>query len=225
MDGIPSVDSSTSGNLLQSLSNYFDMSNIDLKDLNITTDHLKYFIEYLYDKRKNSTLEKPSFPVKLFREFEHGFNRSATGRSDDDSITVNHLNWISNIYSPSTSVSQAVDCECYCGGVWREGLLEYKTIHGYIALVVRLRGVKDIISRLNYCQLIVSPTRFCFRQICLFGTLANIFNVIVLTRKEMSKAPINMILKWLAVTDIFVMVEYIPFSIYMYLIFPGEFNL
>lgn len=59
-------------------------------------------------------------------------------------------------------------------------------------------------------------------QICLFGTLANIFNVIVLTRKEMSKAPINIILKWLAVTDMFVMVEYIPFSIYMYLIFPGE---
>lgn len=38
----------------------------------------------------------------------------------------------------------------------------------------------------------------------------------------MSKAPINVILKWLAVTDIFVMLEYIPFSIYMYLIFPGE---
>lgn len=51
----------------------------------------------------------------------------------------------------------------------------------------------------------------------MFGTLANIFNVIVLTRKEMAKAPINIILKWLAVTDIFVMLEYIPFSIFMYL--------
>lgn len=59
-------------------------------------------------------------------------------------------------------------------------------------------------------------------QICLFGTIANIFNIIVLTRKEMCKAPINIILKWLAVTDMFVMIEYIPFSIYMYLIFPGK---
>lgn len=47
----------------------------------------------------------------------------------------------------------------------------------------------------------------------------------MLTRKEMSKAPINIILKWLAVTDIFVMLEYIPFSIYMYLIFPGELSI
>lgn len=37
----------------------------------------------------------------------------------------------------------------------------------------------------------------------------------------MSKTPINTLLKWLAVADMFVMIEYIPFTIYMY-IFPGK---
>lgn len=132
-----------STNLLQSLSNHFNMSNINLKDLNITTDHLKDFIVYFMDKQKNSTRsqlyggEKPEFPVDLLKQFDssqQGFNR--TGGVDDDSITVNNIDWLHNIYSPSTSWSQAVDCDCYCGGMWRETLLEYKTIHGYIALVV-----------------------------------------------------------------------------------------
>lgn len=58
-------------------------------------------------------------------------------------------------------------------------------------------------------------------KVCLFGTIANILNIIVLTRKDMSKTPINTLLKWLAVADMFVMIEYIPFTIYMY-IFPGK---
>lgn len=33
----------------------------------------------------------------------------------------------------------------------------------------------------------------------------------------MSKTPINMILKWLAVADMFVMIEYIPFSYFHYI--------
>lgn len=32
-------------------------------------------------------------------------------------------------------------------------------------------------------------------QICIFGTIANILNIIILTRKEMTKTPINAILK------------------------------
>lgn len=58
-------------------------------------------------------------------------------------------------------------------------------------------------------------------QVCIFGTIANILNIIVLTRKDMCKTPINQILKWLAVADMFVMIEYIPFTIYMYII-PGK---
>lgn len=133
-------------NLLQSLSNHFNMSNINLKDLNITTDHLKDFIVYFMDKQKNSTRsqlngggEKPEFPVDLLKQFDssqQGFNRTGGGGIEDDSITVNNIDWLYTIYSPSTSLSQAVDCDCYCGGMWRETLLEYKTIHGYIALVV-----------------------------------------------------------------------------------------
>lgn len=54
-------------------------------------------------------------------------------------------------------------------------------------------------------------------QICIFGTIANVLNIIVLTRKDMNKTPINTILKWLAVADMFIMIEYIPFSINMYI--------
>lgn len=60
-------------------------------------------------------------------------------------------------------------------------------------------------------------------QVCIFGTIANILNIIVLTRKDMCKTPINQILKWLAVADMFVMIEYIPFTIYMYII-PGKWD-
>lgn len=66
--------------------------------------------------------------------------------------------------------------------------------------------------------------RHSISQICVFGTIANILNIIVLTRKEMCKNPINRILKWLSVTDMFVMMEYIPFAFYMYSILPGKFR-
>lgn len=39
----------------------------------------------------------------------------------------------------------------------------------------------------------------------------------VLTKKDMAKAPINKILKWLAVADMFVMIEYIPFASTQYI--------
>ena len=61
-------------------------------------------------------------------------------------------------------------------------------------------------------------------MVCLFGTIANLINVAVLTRREMATNPINRILTGLAVADVLVMLEYIPFSVYMYLIFPGQRN-
>ncbi|KAH8416153.1 hypothetical protein KR222_009405 [Zaprionus bogoriensis] len=57
--------------------------------------------------------------------------------------------------------------------------------------------------------------------ICIFGTIANILNIMVLTRKEMAKAPINNILKWLAVADMFLMLEYIPYTTYQYIYMPS----
>ncbi|KAL6422630.1 hypothetical protein ACFW04_010690 [Cataglyphis niger] len=52
--------------------------------------------------------------------------------------------------------------------------------------------------------------------VCIFGSIANILNIVVLTRREM-QSPTNMILTGLAVADLFVMIEYIPYAIHMYI--------
>lgn len=57
--------------------------------------------------------------------------------------------------------------------------------------------------------------------LCLAGCLANILNIIVLSQKELSRAPINRILCGLAVADFLLMFEYIPFACHMYL-FPAR---
>jgi len=64
----------------------------------------------------------------------------------------------------------------------------YKLLHGYIALLI-----------------------------CLFGTVANILNLVVLTRKEMA-TPINRMLTALAFADMLVMIEYVPFAFQMYIL-------
>ncbi|EFN78137.1 Probable G-protein coupled receptor B0563.6 [Harpegnathos saltator] len=53
-------------------------------------------------------------------------------------------------------------------------------------------------------------------QVCVFGSIANVLNIAVLTRREMH-SPTNMILTGLAVADLLVMIEYIPYAIHMYL--------
>ncbi|XP_034127244.1 sex peptide receptor isoform X3 [Drosophila guanche] len=86
------------------------------------------------------------------------------------------------------------ECSGYCQGEIYNWLKAYNSIHGYVSLMI-----------------------------CIFGTIANILNIMVLTRKEMAKAPINNILKWLAVADMFVMLEYIPYTSYQYIYMePGE---
>lgn len=47
--------------------------------------------------------------------------------------------------------------------------------------------------------------------VCLFGSIANILNIAVLTRKEM-RTPTNIILTGLAIADLCVMLDYLPFS-------------
>ena len=54
--------------------------------------------------------------------------------------------------------------------------------------------------------------------VCIFGTLFNVANILVLTHRDMKMNPINMILTGIAVADCLVMVEYIPFTIHMYLL-------
>ncbi|KAM3963279.1 neuropeptide receptor A3 [Aphomia sociella] len=92
------------------------------------------------------------------------------------------------------NLTKSTEATCnYCDGNFRDVILAYNSIHGYISLIV-----------------------------CFFGSLANALNVAVLTRRDLAAAPINRLLKWLAVADIFVMLEYVPFAIYRYLILPGQ---
>ncbi|XP_014244361.1 sex peptide receptor-like [Cimex lectularius] len=77
--------------------------------------------------------------------------------------------------------------EPYCGSAFAEINAFYRPVHGYVSLIV-----------------------------CIFGCVANLLNIVVLTRREMS-SPTNAILTGLAVADLLVMLEYIPFTWHMYL--------
>nr|XP_040569440.1 G-protein coupled receptor dmsr-1-like [Lepeophtheirus salmonis] len=51
-------------------------------------------------------------------------------------------------------------------------------------------------------------------SVCIFGTIANLLNIAILTRKEMNSSPINLILTGIAIADMLVMIEYIPFTLH-----------
>lgn len=63
----------------------------------------------------------------------------------------------------------------------------YKQVHGYLSIFV-----------------------------CVFGSIANVLNICILTSKKM-RSPTNFILTGLALADLVVMVEYIPFASSVYL--------
>jgi len=84
-----------------------------------------------------------------------------------------------------------ITVSCYCNSMIRDLATKYENYHGYVSLIV-----------------------------CAFGTITNVLNIIVLTRKDTRTAPINRILTGLATTDVLVMLEYIPFAIYKYLVLP-----
>ncbi|XP_052081728.1 G-protein coupled receptor dmsr-1-like [Mytilus californianus] len=65
--------------------------------------------------------------------------------------------------------------------------LAYGKIHGYVSLLV-----------------------------CFFGIPTNIINITVLTRKHMQTS-INLILTWMAVSDMLTMVTYVPFAVHFYI--------
>lgn len=67
--------------------------------------------------------------------------------------------------------------------------LSYVQVHGYLSLLV-----------------------------CIFGSIANFLNIAVLTRRDM-RSPTNTILTGLAIADLLVMFEYIPYTVNEYL-FP-----
>ncbi|KAL7732611.1 hypothetical protein ACLKA6_013543 [Drosophila palustris] len=76
----------------------------------------------------------------------------------------------------------------YCGASVDDFHTNYKFIHGYFSLIV-----------------------------CILGTIANTLNIIVLTRREM-RSPTNAILTGLAVADLAVMLEYIPYTVHDYIL-------
>lgn len=53
--------------------------------------------------------------------------------------------------------------------------------------------------------------------VCVFGLLANLANIVVLTRKNMHSS-INMILTWLAVADLCTMLSYFPVAVHFYIL-------
>ncbi len=57
--------------------------------------------------------------------------------------------------------------------------------------------------------------------VCIYGIITNIFNIIVLTRKNMIN-PCNLILLGLAVSDLLTMILYVPFVLYFYCIYGTE---
>ncbi|KAG5884777.1 hypothetical protein JTB14_031400 [Gonioctena quinquepunctata] len=63
---------------------------------------------------------------------------------------------------------------------------------------------------------------YCSVFVCVFGTVANILNIVVLTRKDMASAPINRILTALAIADMLLMIEYVPFAYYYHLELFGK---
>jgi len=106
---------------------------------------------------------------------------------DDDEARQD--NWIGTMSVATTEASQSVQ-EAYVPKY--PGLQEfsqrYGDIHGYIAAVV-----------------------------CIWGVLANLVNIVVLTRRKMI-TPTNVILTWLAVADLLTMTVFLPFSLHFYVL-------
>ncbi|XP_072757084.1 G-protein coupled receptor dmsr-1 [Anoplolepis gracilipes] len=98
---------------------------------------------------------------------------------------------LDNLTDRISGCIETIHLTCYCEGAIRDLATQYKNYHGYASLIV-----------------------------CSFGTLTNVLNIVVLTRKDTKAAPINRILTGLAVADALVMLEYIPFAIYKYFVLP-----
>lgn len=97
-------------------------------------------------------------------------------------ITDDDIKYVIDYFDNDNRTAQKTASEpigCYCNGTVRNLAVGYRNYHGYVALMV-----------------------------CLFGTLANMLNIVVLTRKNMVTAPINKILTGLATADMLVMLEY-----------------
>ena len=106
-----------------------------------------------------------------------------------DGVEAERQNWIQTMSIATTDSSQAA-ADAYVAKY--PGLQEfsrrYADIHGYIAAVV-----------------------------CIFGVIANLGNIVVLTRRKMI-SPTNLILTWLAVADLLTMAIFLPFDLHFYVL-------
>ncbi|KAK6186580.1 hypothetical protein SNE40_008594 [Patella caerulea] len=111
-------------------------------------------------------------------------------------ITLTTMDTLLNISATEVTSDQQQECKLgYIPGVASQATvdrlkhfaIEYAVIHGYISAIV-----------------------------CTFGIMANIANIIVLTRKNMISST-NTILMWLAVADLFTMMSYLPFAFCFYI--------
>ncbi|CAB3231712.1 unnamed protein product [Arctia plantaginis] len=129
-----------------------------------------------------------------FSQFLSALKVQSSKNSSHEQLDFGTLVKLVDGWKSRLNLTRSTEAPCtYCDGSFRDFILAYNGIHGYISLLV-----------------------------CLFGSLANALNVAVLTRRDLAAAPINRLLKWLAVADIFVMLEYVPFAIYRYWILPGQ---
>uniref|UniRef100_T1J538 G-protein coupled receptors family 1 profile domain-containing protein n=1 Tax=Strigamia maritima TaxID=126957 RepID=T1J538_STRMM len=121
---------------------------------------------------------------------------SVTGNmSRGSSLTerlLNTLNLSDAEMEPTGFESKMLESELYCGDEFVEFHTGFKVFHGYFSIIV-----------------------------CLFGIITNILNIIVLTRKDMI-SPTNAILTGLAVADMLVMLDYLPFSVHTYILIKYE---
>ncbi|XP_050399563.1 G-protein coupled receptor dmsr-1 [Patella vulgata] len=113
-----------------------------------------------------------------------------------DNITLTTMDTLLNISGTNVPSEQQQECKLgYIPGVASQATvdrlkhfaIEYTVIHGYISAIV-----------------------------CTFGIMANIANIIVLTRKNMISST-NTILMWLAVADLFTMMSYLSFAFCFYI--------
>lgn len=92
----------------------------------------------------------------------------------------------------STAPQVVRNDSAYCGREWDEFRNSFIVFHGVASTIV-----------------------------CLFGLITNILNIIVLTCKDMA-SPTNSILTGLAVADMLVMIDYLPFTLVTYVMVLGD---
>jgi hypothetical protein len=116
-----------------------------------------------------------------------GTNGSLGRRSENTSTMLQELLQLHSDYEKFVNLTAQAQCSTG-GDASYDFANRYKKLHGYIALIV-----------------------------CVFGAIANILIMVVLTRKEM-RTPVNHMLLALAIADLLIMIEYIPFALHMYII-------